>query len=349
VADEKRRPDKPLPMPSAYEQAGVSIDAGNEAVSRYRRVIRSQALRPEVEAGIGGFYGAFRLAPDGPVLVAGTDGVGTKVLVAAALQRWDTVGIDLVAMCVNDVLTAGAEPLFFLDYLATAHLSPDWAEQVVAGVDRGCVEAGCALLGGETAEMPGVYAPGVADLAGTAVGRVLTDRVPAPAVAPGMAVMGVAASGFHANGYSLLRQVLAAQHIDWLDPVPGGVEPWGEALLRPTRIYVQPVLALLRQWPVAALAHITGGGLIENVPRVLDGLGFALDLKNWPLPPEMAAFIRLAGMTRGEAARVFNLGIGMAVVVAPELTDAVTQHFARWGWPVYRVGTVTEHPGVTGL
>ncbi|MDA8200432.1 MAG: phosphoribosylformylglycinamidine cyclo-ligase [Thermaerobacter sp.] len=328
-----------------YDQAGVHIDAGSEAVARYQRVLRSAAARPEVLEGVGGFYGAFRL-PEGPTLVAGTDGVGTKVLVAAALNQWDGVGIDLVAMSVNDVLTAGAEPLFFLDYLATSALDPAWAARVVAGVDRGCLMAGCALLGGETAEMPGVYAPGVADLAGTAVGRLVADRVPAPAVAPGMAVLGIASSGFHANGFSLLRHVLQERAVSYDDPVPGGTRSWGAALLEPTRIYVQPVLSLLRALPLAAMAHITGGGLTENLPRVLGGHGVRLGPVDWPQPPEMSAFQKLAGLDAIEMGRVFNLGVGYALVVDPALEGAVRSLLAPTGWPVHRVGTVTAAPGV---
>ena len=328
-----------------YDLAGVHIDAGSEAVARYQRVLRSAAARPEVLEGVGGFYGAFRL-PEGPTLVAGTDGVGTKVLVAAALNQWDGVGIDLVAMSVNDVLTAGAEPLFFLDYLATSALDPAWAERVVAGVDRGCLLAGCALLGGETAEMPGVYAPGVADLAGTAVGRLMADRVPAPSVAPGMAVLGIAASGFHANGFSLLRHVLQEQRVPYDDPVPGGARSWGAALLEPTRIYVQPVLGLLRAVPVAAMAHITGGGLTDNVPRVLGGRGVRLGPVDWPQPPEMTAFQKLAGLDVSEMGRVFNLGVGYVLVVDPAVEGAVRSLLAPTGWPVHRVGTVTAAAGV---
>lgn len=331
-----------------YDRAGVHIDAGSEAVARYQRVLQSAAARPEVLEAVGGFYGAFRL-PEGPTLVAGTDGVGTKVLVAAALNQWDGVGIDLVAMSVNDVLTAGAEPLFFLDYLATAQLDPAWAERVVAGVDRGCLMAGCALLGGETAEMPGVYGPGVADLAGTAVGRLMPDRVPAPPVSAGMAMLGIASSGFHANGFSLLRHVLAEQGVSYDDPVAGGPRSWGAALLEPTRIYVKPVLGLLRALPVAAMAHITGGGLTENLPRVLGGRGVRLGPVDWPCPPEMTAFQRLAGMDGVEMGRVFNLGIGFALVVDPAIEEAVRAELAPSGWAVHRVGTVTDAPGVAWL
>lgn len=331
-----------------YDRAGVHIDAGSEAVARYRRVMRSPATRPEVVEGVGGFYGAFRL-PEGPTLIAGTDGVGTKVLVAAALNRWEGVGVDLVAMSVNDVLTAGAEPLFFLDYLATGALDPAWAEVVVAGVDQGCLLAGCALLGGETAEMPGAYAPGVADMAGTAIGRLMSDRVPAPPVEAGMTILGIASSGFHSNGYSLLRQVLAERGVSLADPVPGDARSWGEALLEPTRIYVQPVLSLLKVCPVAAMAHITGGGLTENLPRVLGGRGAVLGPVEWPWPPEMAAFRELAQMDIPEMGRVFNLGVGFALVVAPEWEPAVRAQLAPTGWPVHRVGAVTERAGVVWI
>jgi phosphoribosylformylglycinamidine cyclo-ligase len=330
----------------AYRAAGVDIDAAERLVALLRA--RVTATRPEVTAGIGGFYGAFHL-PDGTELVAGADGVGTKVLVARDLGRFDTIGIDLVAMNVNDILTAGAEPLFFLDYVAVGRLDPEQVAQIVAGVDRGCREAGCALLGGETAEMPGLYRPGDLDVAGFAVGRVVTARAPAPPVGPGQHIVGIASSGLHANGFSLVRAILAQAKVDLDGRVAGTDTRWRDELLRPTRIYVRPVLELCTRFPIAAMAHITGGGLIGNLPRVLGGHGARIRFGAWPVPPVMRELQRLGNVSEGEMARVFNLGIGFCLVVPAEVTEDVLAAVQAAGWPAWDIGVVVETPGVSGL
>lgn len=328
-----------------YEAAGVSIDRGEAAVRLFSRALRSH--RPEVLAGIGGFYGAFRADGQDPVLVAGADGVGTKLLVAAELGQWDTVGIDLVAMNVNDILTAGAEPLFFLDYIAVGRLEPEHVATIVGGVDAGCVEAGCALLGGETAEMPGLYQAGHADLAGFAVGRVVERRVPAPPVTVGSTVIGVSSSGFHSNGYSLIRQVLREAGIRLSqDRVPGGGASWADYLMTPTRIYVKPILELIQTSPVAAMAHITGGGIPGNLPRVLGGLGAKIDRDSWAVPPPMQELARMGEVPPLEMARVFNLGIGFCVVVPPEdAAGAIRQLSSPPGWWAGAIGKVADTGG----
>ena len=267
-----------------YKEAGVDIEAGNAVVEGIRPHIRS-TQRPEVEGGFGGFAGLCRI-PEGysePLLVSGTDGVGTKLLVAQRVGRHDTIGIDLVAMCVNDIVTTGAEPLFFLDYFATGKLAPEAAVQVVKGIAEGCRQSGCALIGGETAEMPGMYAPGHYDLAGFSVGVVERSNVlGAHNVRPGDALIGLAASGIHSNGYSLVRKL--CDELDWTVD-PGGLgQPLGEALLEPTRIYVKDVLEAMKMGGLHAAAHITGGGLTENLPRVLpEGTGATIDASAFKL------------------------------------------------------------------
>jgi phosphoribosylformylglycinamidine cyclo-ligase len=307
----------------AYRDAGVDIDAGEAVVDGIRAAVDS-TRRPGVLGGIGGFGGLFAL--DGrwkdPVLVSGTDGVGTKLLVAQRLGRHRSIGVDLVAMCVNDIAVCGAEPLFFLDYFATGRLAPDVAVQVVEGIAAGCREAGCALIGGETAEMPGMYAPGHYDLAGFAVGAVersaLLDGTQARA---GDAVVGIPSSGVHSNGYSLVRKL--CEPLDW-DAEHGLGEPLGDALLRPTRIYVRTCLELVARHPVRGFAHITGGGLTENIPRVLPpGLGVVLQPGAWLEPPIFGLLRRLGGLRDDEMRRTFNCGLGMVVVVAPDAAAAV--------------------------
>jgi phosphoribosylformylglycinamidine cyclo-ligase len=332
-----------FPDGDTYEAAGVHLGAAETLVDLLRARVRSR--RPEVVGEIGGFYGAFRL-PDGTVLTAGADGVGTKVLVARALDRWDTVGIDVVAMNVNDILTGGAEPLFFLDYLATGRLDPERAAAVVAAMDRACQEAGCALLGGETAEMPGVYEDGVMDLAGFAVGRVIPDRVEPPVVEPGQRIVGLASAGVHANGFSLVRRILSATGTRLYDRVPGTDASYGEVLLTPTRIYVRPVLDVIRRWPVAAMAHITGGGLVGNLPRVLGGRGARIR-RTWPVPPVFSAIQRLGQVSDAEMMRVFNLGIGFCLVVAPDVVAEVVGFLGAHALEAYDIGEVTDRPGVT--
>ncbi len=311
-----------------YKEAGVDIEAGNAVVEGIRPHIRS-TQRPEVEGGFGGFAGLCRI-PEGysePLLVSGTDGVGTKLLVAQRVGRHDTIGIDLVAMCVNDIVTTGAEPLFFLDYFATGKLAPEAAVQVVKGIAEGCRQSGCALIGGETAEMPGMYAPGHYDLAGFSVGVVERSNVlGAHNVRPGDALIGLAASGIHSNGYSLVRKL--CDELDWTVD-PGGLgQPLGDALLEPTRIYVKDVLEAMKMGGLHAAAHITGGGLTENLPRVLpDGTGATIDANAWEEPPIFKLLRSLGGLTDDDMWLTFNCGIGLVLVVDPAQTDAFIARF----------------------
>jgi phosphoribosylformylglycinamidine cyclo-ligase len=306
-----------------YKAAGVDIEAGNRFVNLIRPLVKATA-RPEVLTDIGGFGGLFSLNtrkyPD-PVLVASTDGVGTKLKLAFQLDRHDTVGIDLVAMCVNDIIVQGAEPLFFLDYFATGTLTPEKAAEVVKGIAEGCKRAGCALIGGETAELPGFYAAGEYDLAGFTVGVV--DRkaiIDGSTIQVGEVLIGIASSGLHSNGYSLARKIVTERLGDNLDAIlPELGAPLGEVLLRPTRIYVKPVLNLLRDFQIQGMAHITGGGLLENVPRMLPRHGRALiRTGSWPKPP-IFELLRTAGkLAAEELYRTFNYGIGLVMVVRRE-------------------------------
>ena len=330
----------------SYKDAGVDIAAGNALVKAIGPLLRATA-RAGASAEAGGFGGLFDLAAAGfrdPLLVAGTDGVGTKLKIAFATGRHDTVGIDLVAMCVNDIIVHGAEPLLFLDYFATGRLDGAVAREVVAGIARGCQVAGWALSGGGTAGMPGRYGPGEYDLAGFALGAVERDRLlDGASVAPGDLVLGLASSGLHSNGFSLVRRIVEAEGLDYLAPAPFAPErTLGEALLEPTRIYVPACLAALGTGAIKALAHITGGGLVENVPRVLpDGLGARLDARAWPLAP-VFSWLESAGggIEADELARSFNCGIGMAVIVAPDRAAEAEAAFARAGETVYRIGVV---------
>jgi phosphoribosylformylglycinamidine cyclo-ligase len=323
----------------------VDIDAGNRLVAAIAPLARATA-RPGVLAGLGGFGALFDLKAAGyrdPVLVAGTDGVGTKLMVAVAAGRHDTVGIDLVAMCVNDLVVQGAEPLFFLDYFATGRLEVDAARAIVAGIARGCAEAGCALIGGETAEMPGLYAEGDYDLAGFALGAVERERIlTGAAVAPGDVVLGLASSGLHSNGFSLLRRIVADLGLDYAAPAPFAPETTlGEALLTPTRIYVKACLAALETGAVRALAHITGGGLVENLPRVLpEGAAAVIDGAAWPVPPVFSWLARDGGVPAGEMIRTFNCGIGMAVVAEAARAAEVEAALVGAGESVFRIGRI---------
>jgi phosphoribosylformylglycinamidine cyclo-ligase len=335
-------------MTSRYRDAGVDIDAGDALVEAIKPLARA-TRRPGADASLGGFGALFDLKAAGfvdPVLVATTDGVGTKLKVAIAAQRHDDVGIDLVAMCVNDLVVQGAEPLFFLDYFATGKLDVAAARTIVAGIARGCSEAGCALIGGETAEMPGMYSHGDYDLAGFAVGAVERGRiVDGRDVRPGDVALGLASSGVHSNGYSLVRRVVEEQEsaqISWASPAPFETAvSLGQALLRPTRIYVRSCLALARAGLAKAMAHITGGGLVENVPRVVpDDAAVALDARAWPLPPVFRWLASAGRIAPEEMVRVFNCGIGMVVIVAPERAEEATRMLAAAGESVARVGTV---------
>ncbi|MCB1772168.1 MAG: phosphoribosylformylglycinamidine cyclo-ligase [Gammaproteobacteria bacterium] len=348
--------DNSPPKPTgglSYAQAGVSIDAGNSFVERIKPIVK-QTFRPGVMAGLGGFGALFELPLDRyrePVLVSGTDGVGTKLKLALQLGRHDTIGIDLVAMCVNDIVVAGAEPLFFLDYYATGRLDVDVATDVVRGIAEGCRQAGCALTGGETAEMPGMYGDGDYDLAGFAVGIVEKARILSPdSVETGDQLLGLASSGPHSNGYSLIRKVLEVSAASLDQPL--GDTTLGAALLAPTRIYVKPLLALLDKVPVHALAHITGGGLTENLPRVLPpGSSARIRRDSWPLPAVFDWIQRQGDIESTEMLRTFNCGIGMVVCVSPEHADEAMATLESAGETVHRIGEIVadggDTPGVT--
>jgi phosphoribosylformylglycinamidine cyclo-ligase len=331
--------------PLSYRDAGVDIDAGDALVERIKPFAK-RTMRPEVLAGIGGFGGLVEIGRRfrEPVLVAGTDGVGTKLRLAFTLGRHDTVGIDLVAMSVNDVLVQGAEPLFFLDYFACGKLDVDVAADAIKGVAAGCELAGCALIGGETAEMPDMYPDGEYDLAGFAVGVVEKSRiVDGSTIREGDVVLGLGSSGPHSNGYSLVRRIVAETGADLGAPYDprAGDTALGTALLAPTRIYVKPLLALMRDLPVKGMAHITGGGLVENVPRVLPaGLQARLDRARWPRPPIFDWLQQGGRVADAEMHRVFNCGIGMIVVVAPAHAERAKLLLAASGEAVHRIGAI---------
>ena len=330
-------------MPSmTYRTAGVDIEAGDALVERIKPLARATA-RSGVLGGIGGFGALFDPRAAGfrdPVLVSSTDGVGTKLRIAIDTGRHDSVGIDLVAMCVNDLVVQGAEPLFFLDYFATGRLSVEQAARVIGGIAAGCSLAGCALVGGETAEMPGMYADGDYDLAGFAVGAAERDALLPKGVTPGDSVLGLASSGVHSNGFSLVRRIVENTNAGWAAPAPfaAGIS-LGEALITPTRIYVRSLLALHRAGLMKAAAHITGGGLPGNLPRVLPtGTSAVLDAGTWKLPPVFAWLARAGDVAAPEMLRVFNCGIGMAVVTAdPAAARAVLE---AEGETVFAIGTI---------
>jgi phosphoribosylformylglycinamidine cyclo-ligase len=339
-------PDHP-PASLSYRDAGVDIDAGDALVERIKPFAR-RTMRPEVLAGIGGFGGLVEIGARyrEPVLVSGTDGVGTKLKVAFALGRHDTVGIDLVAMSVNDILVQGAEPLFFLDYYACGKLDVDVAATVVAGIAAGCEQAGCALIGGETAEMPGMYVDGEYDLAGFAVGVVEKSRiVDGRGIAAGDVVIGLASSGPHSNGFSLIRRIVERSAGGLATPFAGATV--GDALIAPTRIYVKPLLALMAALPVKGMAHITGGGLVENVPRMLpDGVAAHLEHARWQRPAIFDWLQREGNVADAEMHRVFNCGIGMTVVVAERDADAALASLAAHGERASAIGRIVARaPG----
>jgi len=337
--------------PLTYRAAGVDIQAGDLAVRRIAPLAAS-TRRPEVLGGLGAFA-AFCRVPAGyrePVLVSSTDGVGTKLKIAIMADRHDTVGLDLVAMGVNDLLVHGAEPLFFLDYLALHRVDPDRIETIVAGIAEGCRQAGCALVGGETAEMGALYAPGEYDLAGFAVGVVEQSLIITGAdVAVGDRVLGLASSGLHSNGYTLAREaIFGRMGLKLGDPIPGVGRPVGDELLEPTRIYVRPVLALLREVTVKAMAHITGGGITENLPRVLPaGRRARITRSAWPVPPVFGAIQRAAAVDDAEMRRTFNMGLGFLLVVAAADVSAATVRLETAGERVFEVGEIVAgDPGV---
>ena len=330
--------------PLTYRGAGVDIDAGDELVERIKP-FASKTMRPEVLGGIGGFGALVEVSKKykNPVMVAGTDGVGTKLKLAFRLKKHDTIGIDLVAMSVNDILVAGAEPIFFLDYFACGKLDVGVASDVVKGVAEGCEQAGAALIGGETAEMPGMYDPNEYDLAGFAVGLVEKSKIiDGTKIAPGDAVIGLASTGPHSNGYSLIRKVIATSGADLYESF-GEKSTLGEALLAPTRIYVKPVLAVIAKVEVRGIAHITGGGLLENIPRVMpDGACARLDSTRWPRPAIFDWLQRHGHIDKVEMERTFNCGIGMVLVVAKAEAEATLDILKQNGVDAYEIGAITQ-------
>ena len=333
----------------SYAEAGVDIDAGNALVERIKPAARA-TNRPGVMAGLGGFGALFDLRAAGyadPVLVAATDGVGTKLRIAIDTGEVDSIGIDLVAMCVNDLVCQGAEPLFFLDYFATGKLDVNSAARIVQGIAEGCRRSGCALIGGETAEMPGMYEAGDFDLAGFAVGAMERGRALPQGVAAGDVLLGLASDGVHSNGYSLVRRIVDLSGLGWGDDCPFGDGTLGAALLAPTRLYVTQVLGAIRAGGVHALAHVTGGGLTENLPRVLpDGLGAQIDLDAWTLPPVFRWLAGAGGLAQAELLKTFNAGIGMVLVVDAARADEIAQTLRESGETVHVLGQVQPGEGV---
>jgi phosphoribosylformylglycinamidine cyclo-ligase len=331
----------------AYKQAGVDIAAGNEAVERMKKHV-ARTFRPEVLTGLGGFGALFGLdlrKYEEPVLVSGTDGVGTKLMLAFAMDKHDTIGIDAVAMCVNDIVVQGAEPLFFLDYLACGKVVPERIEAIVKGIADGCAESGCALIGGETAEMPGMYGEDEYDIAGFAVGIVDRKRIiDGSGIRPGDAVIGLASSGVHSNGFSLVRKVLLKDcGYSLHDTLPelGGAR-LGDVLLEPTRLYVKPVLKLIERVEVKGLANITGGGFIENIPRALpEGVNVEIAYGSWPVLPIFKLLQERGKISNRDMFTTFNMGIGMVAVVPADQTDEAVRTLAEQGVEAYRIGTVT--------
>jgi len=332
-----------------YRQAGVDIEAGEEVVRRIRPLAKS-TFRQEVLGDIGAFGGLFRLSPEryiDPVLVSGTDGVGTKLKLAFLMDQHDTVGIDLVAMCVNDIIVSGAEPLFFLDYLAVGELVVDKAEAIVKGIADGCRQAGCALIGGETAELPSFYQAGEYDLAGFSVGVVERAAIlTGESIQPGDAVIGLASSGLHSNGFSLARHVLLEQAALPLESSLDGLnETIGESLLMPTRIYVKSLLKLIKEFSIHGLAHITGGGLTGNVPRVLPkGCRANIHKGAWSISPIFSHLQKLGKIEEDEMYRVFNMGIGFVVIVPSDQAQAFVDHANELGEHAFHIGQIEGHP-----
>ena len=333
----------------SYRDAGVDIDAG-DALVRDIAPHAKRTKRPGADAALGGFGGLFDLKAAGfndPILVSATDGVGTKLRIAIDTGHYDTIGIDLVAMCVNDLVCQGAEPLFFLDYFATGHLDVGIASRIIAGIAEGCVQSGCALIGGETAEMPGMYAGDDFDLAGFAVGAMERGTALPSDVRSGDVLLGLPSSGVHSNGYSLVRKLVELSGLGWDAPSPFGGETLGAELLAPTRLYVKSCLAAIAVGGVHGFAHITGGGLTENIPRVLgEGQGVHIDLDSWTLPPVFKWLAAQGGISNDEMLKTFNCGIGMVIVADAQSADAVAEALAALGETVIRLGQVTDAPDV---
>jgi len=333
-----------------YRDAGVDIDAGEALVDRIKPAAKA-TRRPGAMGGLGGFGALFDLRAAGyadPILVAATDGVGTKLRIAIDTGHLDTIGQDLVAMCVNDLVCQGAEPLLFLDYFATGRLQVDAAARVIDGIARACAQAGCVLAGGETAEMPGMYHGGDFDLAGFAIGAMERGQDLPRGVAEGDILLGLASDGVHSNGYSLVRRTVAAAGLSWDDPAPFAPGPLGAALLTPTRLYVRPALHAIRAGGVHGIAHITGGGITDNLPRMFpDGIGATVDLSAWRLPPVFRWLADIAGLPQAELLRTYNAGIGMILCVDATRADALADLLSGMGETVHVLGRVAPGDGVT--
>jgi len=335
-------------MANAYTQAGVNIEAGYEAVERMKKHVQKTA-RAGVIGGLGGFGGMFDLSSlnlKEPVLVSGTDGVGTKLMIAFWMDQHETIGIDAVAMCVNDIVVQGAEPLFFLDYIATGKAKPEKIEAIVKGIADGCEQAGCALIGGETAEMPGLYSENEYDLAGFTVGACEKSQlITGETIQAGDVLIGLASSGIHSNGYSLVRKVFnnwaLTEYVDELGCT------LGEELLKPTKIYVKPILSALKKFNLKGMAHITGGGFIENIPRMLpNGLGAAILEKSWDIPPIFNLITTVGQIDQQEMYNIFNMGIGMVIAVDKDIAADVMDHLKQSGETAYEIGVVTAEEGI---
>ncbi|MCA1032924.1 phosphoribosylformylglycinamidine cyclo-ligase [Bacillus timonensis] len=339
-------------MANAYKQAGVDIDAGYEAVSRMKKHVK-KTIRPEVIGALGGFGGMFdlsKMAVNEPVLVSGTDGVGTKLMLAFMCDKHDTIGIDAVAMCVNDIVVQGAEPLFFLDYIACGKADPEKIEQIVKGIAEGCQLAGCSLIGGETAEMPGMYGVEEYDLAGFTVGVAEKKKlITGEGIKPGDVIIGLSSSGLHSNGFSLVRKILLEKAQLNLDLIYEGLErPLGEELLTPTKIYVKSILGVMKNHTIKGMSHITGGGFIENIPRMLpDGVGVEVDYGSWPIHPIFTLIKNYGDLDLEEMFNIFNMGIGMVLAVDEASLVPIVQALESTGEKAYIIGRVKEGSGVS--
>ncbi|HYK73596.1 MAG TPA: phosphoribosylformylglycinamidine cyclo-ligase [Pseudoneobacillus sp.] len=340
-------------MSNAYKQAGVDIEAGYEAVNRMKKHVK-RTVRPEVMGGLGGFGGMFDLSACGlkePVLVSGTDGVGTKLKLAFEMDRHDTVGIDLVAMCVNDIVVQGAEPLYFLDYIACGKAEPEKIESIVKGISEGCVQAGCALIGGETAEMPGMYHDGEYDLAGYVTGACEKSKlITGNEIKSGDVLIGLASSGVHSNGFSLVRKIIENNQLQLTDFSKDLNGTIGDVLLEPTKIYVKSILHLLKTFKINGMAHITGGGFIENIPRMLpEGLGVKIKENSWPILPIFQFLQDKGQLNHLEMYNIFNMGIGFVLAVDAELAQPIMATLEQLGEQAYEIGVVSEGVGVEFL
>ncbi|MBU8906392.1 phosphoribosylformylglycinamidine cyclo-ligase [Desertibacillus haloalkaliphilus] len=339
-------------MSDAYKQAGVDIEAGYESVERIKKHV-NKTMRPEVMGGLGAFGGMFDLSNfqlNEPVLISGTDGVGTKLMLAFMLDKHDTIGIDAVAMCVNDIVVQGAEPLYMLDYIACGKSVPERIEAIVKGIANGCEQAGCALVGGETAEMPGMYEEDEYDLAGFAVGIAEKSKlITGEKISDGDVIIGLASNGLHSNGFSLVRKVLLDDHnLDLTKTYDGFDRTLGEELLEPTRIYVKPLLELIKHHQIKGISHITGGGFYENIPRMLpEGMGATIEPGSWTVPTIFSFIEEKGNIAKGDLFSTFNMGIGMALVVAEEDAEVVLSELEKSGEQAFRIGRTKAGDGVT--